>query len=269
MGLSGRVAVITGGSSGIGLALAQQLAREGVAVVLGARRAEKLGAAVRSIRDAGGRAEAVVMDVTSEADMQGLVRRAVDVFGGLDLMVCNAGFGFYGTVEETPAATMQRIIDVNFMGTFYGAAAALPLFRAAGRGHLIMVSSIVGKRGIPLMSGYSASKAAQAGFAESLRSEFAGTGIAVSVVFPVSTDTEFRHAMERDYRQGVSGIGPKQHVDVVAAAIVACVRKPRAEVFPHATSRALGVLSALAPAFTDRLVRKFARRREVLVQGPE
>jgi short-subunit dehydrogenase len=267
MSLSGRVAVITGASAGIGLAVAQRLAREGVAVVLGARRADRLDEAVRGIRDTGGRAEAVVMDVTSESDVRRLAARAQEAFGALDIMVCNAGFGYYGTVEDTPVSTMQRMMDVNFMGTFHGAAAALPVFRAKGRGHLILVSSIVGKRGIPLMSGYTATKAAQAGFAESLRSEFAGTAISVSVVFPVSTATEFRDAMARDYGQGISGLGPKQHVDDVAAAVVACVRRPRAEVYPHAMSRALAVLNALAPAFTDRLVRRYARRREQVSGG--
>ena len=120
-------------------------------------------------------------------------------------MICNAGFGYYGTVEETPADVMQRMMDVNFMGTFYGARAALPLFRAQNSGHLIIVSSIVGQRGIAQMSGYSATKAAQVGFAESLRAEFAGTPIHVSVVFPVSTETEFRAAMERDYGHSVTG----------------------------------------------------------------
>jgi short-subunit dehydrogenase len=263
MTLSGRVAAITGASSGIGFAVAEQLAREGVAVVIGARRADRLDVAVRRIRSEGGRAEAMVMDVAAEADVRQLVARASEAFGGLDIMVCNAGFGYYGTVEETPAATMQRMMDVNFMGTFYGAAAALPVFRAKGRGHLILVSSIVGRRGIPLMSGYSATKAAQAGFAESLRSEFAGTAISVSTVYPVSTSTEFRHAMERDYGHGVAGLGPKQTVDEVARAIVACVHRPRAEVYPHALSRALSILNSVAPAFTDGLVRRYGRRRDV------
>ena len=80
------------------------------------------------------------------------------------------------------------------MGTFYGARSALPVFRAQSAGHLVIMSSIVGQRGIPLMSGYSATKAAQVGFAESLRSEFTGSGIHVSVVYPVSTETEFRDA---------------------------------------------------------------------------
>jgi short-subunit dehydrogenase len=177
-------------------------------------------------------------------------------------MICNAGFGYYGTVEDTPVDTMRRMMDVNFMGTFYGARAALPLFRAQHRGHLIIVSSIVGQRGIAQMSGYSATKAAQVGFAESLRTEFSGTAIAVSVVLPVSTETEFRSSMKRDYGQSVTGLGPKQTVDDVARAIVACVRKPRPEVYPHATSRALTVVNAVAPGLTDKVVRRYGRRRE-------
>jgi short-subunit dehydrogenase len=262
MDLSGRVAVITGASSGIGLAIAQQLAREGVAVVLGARRADRLAEAVTEIKAAGGRADFLVTDVTSEADVQSLVQRAYGAFARLDIMICNAGFGFYGTVEQTPAETMQRMMDVNFMGTFHGARAALPFFRRQEHGHLIVISSIVGQRGIAQMSGYSATKAAQVGFVESLRTEFAGSAIAVSIVFPVSTDTEFRAAMQRDYGHSVSGLGPKQSMADVARAVVACVRRPRAEVYPHKAARALAVVNAIAPAFTDRLVRKYGRRRE-------
>ena len=102
MTLNGRVAAITGASSGIGQALARQLAREGVAVVLGARRADRLAQAVDEIVEAGGRAEAVTMDVASEADVVRLVDRARAAFGRLDIMVCNAGFGYYGDVDEMP-----------------------------------------------------------------------------------------------------------------------------------------------------------------------
>lgn len=262
MSLAGRVAVITGASSGIGLAVATHLAREGVAVVMGARRADRLDAAVEAIRAAGGRAEPVVMDVTSETDVARTAARAQEAFGGLDLMICNAGFGYYGTVEDTPPETMRRMMDVNFMGTFYGARVALPIFRTRGHGHLIIVSSIVGQRGIAQMSGYSATKAAQVAFAESLRTEFAGTPVHVSVVFPVSTGTEFRFAMERDYGHSVTGLGPKQSVDDVARAIVECARRPRPEVYPHALSRVLVILNAVAPAFTDRLVTRYGRRRD-------
>ncbi len=263
MSLSGRVAVVTGASSGIGLSVAEHLAREGVAVVLGARRTDRLAQSVAAIRSAGGSAEPVTMDVTKEEDVVRLVSRAREVFGRLDIMICNAGFGYYGPVDEMPPEIMRRMMDVNFMGTFYGARAALPVFRAQGSGHLVFVSSIVGRRGIPFMSGYSATKSAQAVFAESLRSEFVGTGIHVSAVFPVSTETEFKEAMARDFGHDVSGLGPRQPVDRVAAAIVRCLNSPRAEVYPHATSRALGILNALAPAFTDKLVRRYGRSRVV------
>src|SRR4051812_16018789 len=157
--MSGQVAVVTGASAGIGMAVARHLAREGIAVVLGARRIERLEAGATEIRAAGGRAEAVAMDVANEADVARLGARARDVFGRLDIMICNAGFGYYGSIEETEPSIMQRLLQVNFMGSFYGARAAIPVFRKQGHGHLLFVSSIVGKRGIPFMSGYSATKA--------------------------------------------------------------------------------------------------------------
>lgn len=264
MSLDGRVAVITGGSSGIGLACAAHLAREGVAVVLGARRMSRLEATRDQIRTAGGKAAILEMDVTRETDVQALVALATREFGRLDIMICNAGFGYYGTLEDTPPDVMQRMMDVNYMGTFHGARAALPRFRAQNSGHLIFVSSIVGRRGIAFMGGYSATKAAQAGLAEALRTEFAGTPIHVSCVYPVSTRTEFHDAMARDFGHAVSGLGPKQSVDDVARAVVACVRRPRPEVYPHAMSRALAVMNIVAPAFTDRFVRKFGRRRDAI-----
>jgi len=264
MDLSGRVAAITGASSGIGLACAKHLAREGVAVVLGARRTALLEATAAEIISAGGRAAILPMDVMREEDVQALVARATQEFGRLDIMICNAGFGFYGTLEDTPSDIMQRMMNVNYMGTFYGARAALPIFRAHNSGHLIFVSSIVGRRGIAFMGGYSATKAAQAGLAESLRTEFSGTPIHVSCVYPISTRTEFHDAMARDYGHAVSGLGPKQTVDDVARAIVACIRRPRPEVYPHRASRLLAVLNIVAPRFTDRFVRKFGRRSDAI-----
>ena len=264
MDLAGRVAAITGGSSGIGRACAMHLAREGVAVVLGARRLSLLETTAREIRDAGGRAAIVQMDVTREDDVQALVATAEREFGRLDIMVCNAGFGYYGPIDETPADVMQRMMDVNYMGTFHGARAALPIFRRQNSGHLLFISSIVGRRGIPLMGGYSATKAAQAGLAESLRSEFAGRPIHVTCVYPISTPTEFIDAMARDFGHRISGLGPKQSVDDVARAIVRCVRRPTPELYPKAISRGLTVLNALTPRFTDWFVRRYGRRRDAL-----
>ena len=114
-----------------------------------------------------------------------------------------------------------------------------------------------------MMSGYAATKAAQAAFAESLRAEFVGTAIHVSTVFPISTETEFRDTMARDYGYRVSGLGPRQPADAVARAIVRCVRAPRPDVYPHRGSRWLHVLNLVAPRLADRFVRRFGRRRTV------
>jgi short-subunit dehydrogenase len=261
MTLSGRVAAITGASAGIGLACAEALARDGVAVVLGARRADRLDQVVARIRGAGGRAEAVTMDVAVEADVDRLIQHAMRTFGRLDIAIANAGFGYYGTVEQTPPDIMRRLMDVNFHGTYFTARAAFPIFRQQGAGHLVIVSSIVGRRGIPLMGGYSATKAAQIGLAEALRAEVLGTGIHVSVVYPVTTTTEFRTAIERDYGYSVDAQGPKQTVEQVADAIVACLRDPRPEVYPLGRSRLLAAMAVLAPGTTDRIVKRYARKR--------
>lgn len=267
MSLNGRVAAITGASAGIGLACAKHLAREGVAVVLGARRLTLLESTARTIAEEGGRAAIVQMDVANEADVLALTAAATHEFGRLDVMICNAGFGYYGPVDETPVDVMRRMMDVNYMGTFYGARAALPIFRRQNSGHLIFISSIVGRRGIRFMGGYTATKAAQAGLAESLRAEFGGSPIHVSCVYPISTPTEFLDVMARDYGHRIRGLGPKQTVDDVARAVVACVKRPRPEVYPYATSRGLTVLNALAPGFTDRFVRRFDRHRTVAPAG--
>ena len=112
----GRVAVITGASSGIGLAIAEQLAAAGASVVLGARREERLRAAVEAIRGTGGSAEAVTMDVTREADVERLVRRAEEAFGRLDVMICNAGFGYYGSIDATDPAVVRRMMESTSSG---------------------------------------------------------------------------------------------------------------------------------------------------------
>jgi short-subunit dehydrogenase len=260
--LGGKVVAITGASSGIGLACAHELARRGAAVVLGARRIDRLETAAAEIQRAGGRASALAVDVTRQADVDALVARATTQFSRLDVMICNAGFGYYGTIEQTPPDMMRQMIDVNYMGTFLAARAALPLFRAQQSGHLIFVSSIVARRGIAFMGGYTATKAAQSGLAEALRTEFAGTSIHVSCIYPISTETEFHDAMARHYGHRVTGLGPRQPVDVVARAIAECIEHPRPEVYPHTKSRALGILSLIAPAYTDRFVQKFARHRD-------
>lgn len=257
--LARRVVAITGASAGIGAACAAALAARGAALVLCARRMEQLEQIAAPLRASAAGIEVMPADVTRAADMNAFVARARDAFGRLDAIICNAGIGFHGSIDQTPEEAMRRLMDVNFMGTFHAIAAAMPVFRSQRSGHIIIVSSIVGQRGIGFASAYSASKAAQIGLAEGLRTELKGTGIEVSVVIPVSTRTEFHEAMRRDFGHAVSGHGPRQDASVVAEAIVKTLQRPRAEVYPYRPSRALVILNALAPGFTDRIVKKYGR----------
>ena len=214
------VIAITGASAGIGRATALRLAREGWAVAGCARRADRLDALAREITAAGGQALTIAADVTSEPAMTSFVERTVERFGRLDVMMCNAGFGIYGAIDDISADQMRKLIDVNYFGTFYAARAALAVFRRQRRGHLAIVSSIVGKRGVPYMGAYSATKFAQIGMAECLRSEVAGSDIHVSVICPISTATEFVEVMIRETGSDVSrSLGPGQSVEEVAEAI--------------------------------------------------
>ncbi len=258
--LSNRIVAITGASAGIGRATALRLARDGAAVVICARRGDRLETLASEITAAGGQALPVVADVTREADMQRLVASAVERFGRLDVMMCNAGFGIAGTLDTIDAEQMRKLIDVNYLGTYYAARAALPVFRRQGRGHLIVVSSIVGKRGVPFMSAYSATKFAQVGMAECLRSELVGSDIHVSVVYPISTETEFFEVMARESGSASRAKGPRQSVEDVAEAIARAIAHPVPEVYPYWTSRGLVWLNAFAPGLCDRFVKKFGRQ---------
>lgn len=253
-------AIITGASAGIGAACARAFAREGLHVVLAARRADRLDAVVEQIRQAGGQASAVVADVTVEADMDRLVADTIAAHGRLDVLVCNAGIGFNARLEDTPTEVMRQLMDVNFFGTFLAARPAVRHFRQAGAGHLFIVSSIVGRRAIARGGAYAATKFAQVGLGEAVRAELVGTGVHVTLVHPVSTDTEFRDAMAERFGQQVEGVGPRQPADAVARAMVRCLRRPRADVYPLFGSRLVGVVSALMPGLTDRLAARFTRR---------
>ena len=256
-----KVIAITGASTGIGRACAERLARDGATVVLSARRVAQLDDAARIITDAGGRALAVPGDVTKPDDMRALVARAVAEFGRLDVMVCNAGIGFHGSLAESTPEIARRLFDVNVLGTIYAAQAAHEQFVAQNAGHIIAMSSIAGVRGGAGMSLYSATKAAQIKFIESLRTEFIGTGLQASVIYPVSAPTEFRTTMRRDYGYAADGQGAHQTAEDVADAVARCIASPRGEVYPHRLSRWLTVAAAVAPAWTDRFMQKFDRRK--------
>jgi short-subunit dehydrogenase len=229
-------------------------------LVLCARRRDRLNEVAEEIARGGGQALAVVADVTREADMDALVAAAVERFGRLDVMMCNAGFGIYGTIDSVTADQMRRLFEVNYMGTYLAARAALPVFRRQGHGHLVFISSIVGKRGVPYMGPYAATKFAQVGVAECLRAEVYGSDIHVTVVFPISTETEFFQVMTQESGHATVAKGPRQSADHVANAIARAIERPVPEVFPYRWSRWLGILNAIAPGYCDQVVKKWGRK---------
>jgi short-subunit dehydrogenase len=235
-----RTAVITGASSGIGEACARAFAREGLHVVLAARREAELARVAADIAAAGGAATAVPCDVTDAAQVEALVARAVAVTGRLDVVVANAGLGYNGRLDETDLDTMRHLMEVNYFGTFHAA-------------------SIVGRKGVPRMGAYAATKFAQVGLGESVRAELAGTGVHVTLVYPISTETGFRSAMAREWGQDVAGAGPRQSPDHVAATMVRALRRPRADIYPMRASRLVAAASALVPGLADWVSAKFTR----------
>jgi NADP-dependent 3-hydroxy acid dehydrogenase YdfG len=243
------------------MACARAFAREGARVVLGARRLDRLEALAAEIRGAGGEAEAVALDVGDEAQVGAFVSRAVSRFGRLDVLVNNAGYGVRGRVEDVASSEYERLMRVNYLGTVYGCRAAVPVMKRQGRGVLINIASIVGQRALPTGAAYAATKAAQIAFTEALRVELHGTGVFAVTVCPVGTETEFGEVQAR-----LSGdaapkpLGPQQSAEDVARAIVQAARKPRAEVYPYARSRAIVWLNALAPGLVDRIAARAARR---------
>jgi short-subunit dehydrogenase len=256
-----RVIAITGASSGIGRATALRLAHDGASIAICARRRDRLDDVAEEIVKRGGQVLPVVADVASEEAMHMFVGKTVERFGALDVMMCNAGFGIYGAIDDITPDQMHKLMDINYFGTYYAARAALSIFRQTGRGHIVIVSSIVGKRGVPYMGAYAATKFAQVGMAECLRSELHGSNIHVSVVCPVSTATEFTEVMTRETGAGVSSsLGPAQSAEDVAEAIARAVDNPVPEVYPYFKSRALVLLNTLAPGFTDKIVQKFGRK---------
>lgn len=258
--LEGRVAVITGASSGIGEATAEAFSRAGMAVVLGARRAERLQELVERLRSGGGRARGLATDVCEPDAVRRLVQAAVEDFGRLDLLVNNAGLGYFGAVESTPVEEARRLFEVNFFGTLHGVQAAVPVMRQQGRGHIISVASVVGKRATPGSGLYAASKFAQAALSEALRLEVAAAGIQVSVVYPVSTTTEFFAVAGARSPLQFTPAGPTYSAAQVAAVILRCVRRPRPEVMVFPLTRPLIVLNALAPRLMDRILRSYWRK---------
>jgi NAD(P)-dependent dehydrogenase (short-subunit alcohol dehydrogenase family) len=198
--LTGAVAVITGGASGIGLATARALYSKGAHVVLADINEQGLRQAGQQIRESNASSSeqiiVVTTDVTQEEQVQNLMREALTACGRIDLVVTSAGIGRGGPVDAFTGDEMQRMMNINFMGTYHCVRAALPTMRQQGSGHFALLSSVAGKLCPPMLTGYAATKWAVRGFSSALRAELYGTGaseIGVTTVYPSWVDTPMIH----------------------------------------------------------------------------
>lgn len=255
--LTGRVAIVTGASSGIGEATARLMARAGMRVALCARRKDRLEKLAAEIRSAGGQASVHPLDVTDATGLRWMVDEVLGQWGRLDVLVNNAGRGLAATFEQTTAEEFRALLELNVLAVFTATQAVLPIMRRQGRGHIINVSSVVGRRGVPYRSAYSATKFALGGLSEALRVELTGTGIAVSLIYPIGTATEFHTAEPQ--KVAWRRVGPMQTAERVARAILRCVRRPRPEVYPYWPARILAALSVVAPRLVDLGMRRVLR----------
>ena len=220
--ITGKTVIVTGASSGIGQETATMLAARGASVVLAARRSERIDALTASIRDAGGRAIAVPTDVAVLDDVRRLVRSSVDEFGRLDVFVNNAGVARLGRLDQLDVDDWSAMIDVNLRGLLHGVAAALPVFRSQGRGHLIATVSTAGLQITPTMAVYAATKNAARTIMEGLRAESTDGVIRTTEISPGFVRTELADGMEPVARQQIQAGMRDFGLDPAAVARAVC-----------------------------------------------
>lgn len=254
--LAGSRAILTGASSGIGRALALQLLAEGCQTVVVARRVEQLAHLAQVAGSLPGKLEIVAGDITRPEVRQAALNRAEQVFGGLDLLVNNAGVGATGRFANASTERLRRVMEVNFFAPAEMLRVAMPLLRQGTRPLVVNVASILGHRGIPLCSEYCASKFALIGFSESLRAELSRLGIELLVVSPGTTQTDFlASAMDAaatpwSHRRGVS---PER----VASRTLTAIRRGRHEIIVGPAGRLLVWSNRLFPRLVDLMMARY------------
>ena len=224
-----KVVAITGASSGIGAATAAELVRRGARVVLGARRTDRLDELAEQLRAGGGQVEVVSIDVTRRADLQRLVEQAVQRFGRLDVLVSNAGVARIAPLADLDLDDWDAMIDVNLRGVLHGIAAALPVFRAQGRGHLVTTVSTSGIKIVPTQAVYAGTKNAVRTLLEALRQESTDGTLRTTAISPGYVRTELVNyiddpAQREQAQQSMAALGISPAA--VARAIAFAIEQP-------------------------------------------
>lgn len=192
MALTNKSAIVTGGTKGIGRAIAEALVLAGAAVCISARKRSEIDETVGALASLDkGRITGIVCDVRDHSQVKELFQRAVAQFGGLDILVNNAGIGMFASVEEMPPEDFRAILETNLFGVYYCCHEAIPLMKQRGGGYIINISSLAGANPHPRMAAYNASKFGLNGFSEALMQEVRHDGIKVSYIMPGSVNTEF------------------------------------------------------------------------------
>ncbi len=251
-----QVVAVVGASSGIGRETALQFAARGAKVVISARSKEGLETLVEEIRSRGGEAIAIPADVSNFEQVQAIADKAVEQYGRLDTWVHAAATGVLARFDQIAPEEFQRVIDVNLMGQVYGAMAALPHLKREGRGALIHISSMEGRRSLPLQSPYCAAKHGIEGFLESLRVELQHEGIPISVtsVKPAVVNTPYYNKVRTKLGVKPTGIPPYYEPSLVADAILYVAENPTRDFIVGDVAKVLDLLQRLSPELVDALL---------------
>lgn len=228
--LDGKVAVITGASSGIGKATAEALAAEGAAVVVAARREDRLNDLVGRIEGEGGRVLPVACDVTDEEQAHALIQRAKDELGSVDILVNNAGVMQLSKIEKGLSDEWRTMFDVNVMGLLYVTDAAVQAMKEQGSGYVVNISSVAGRKTRPGVGVYSGTKFAVNAISEALRQELIEDNVRVTMIEPGAVETELpNHITDEEAKEGIDALYQLDdilQVEDIANAIVYCVTQP-------------------------------------------